>query len=257
MKIQNRQARIVEIVLRQKQASVEDLAQLMEVSRETIRRDLADLADQGKIQKVHGGAVIPRLLGEGPFQQRMGENAGAKLRIARKAAALFRSGETIFIDTGSTTLFLARELGGVSGLTVITNSAAIAKAVCASKGGNSVFLLGGEFNAGNEQTIGTMAEAQIGAFRAHHCVLTIGALDGSSGVMDFNIAEARIARAMIGQSRSLTILADSSKFDALASFEVCPLARIDRLVCEAPPTGSLGQALSAAGVEILTAPEAA
>ncbi len=255
MKIKNRQRRIIELLLREKQVRVEDLARRFAVSRETVRRDLGELANRGKVQKVHGGAVLPRVFAEGPFQQRMGENAASKMRMARRAAGLFQAGETLFIDTGSTTLYLAQALGLVSGLTIVTNSSAIAEAVSSAEAEIRVFLLGGEFSADNRQTVGGMVIEQIRTFRAHHAVLTIGALDGQSGAMNYNIEEAQVARAMIGQSRSLTVLADHSKFGALAAFEVCPLSRIDYLVCDTAPSGSLRRDLDAAGVEVVVAQE--
>ena len=253
MKIKQRQAKVVEIIRKKERASVDDLAALLGISRETIRRDLTSLADSGKIQKIHGGATLPRVFGEGSFRQRMSDNAEAKARIAAAACGLFAEGETLFVDTGSTTLYFAEKLSEVSGLTVVTNSTGIASAM-SSTPGNRTFLLGGEFSADNRQTVGTMVAAQIRSFRAHHAVLTIGALDGRTGAMDYNIEEAQVARAMIEQSESLTILSDSSKFDAVASFEVCTLAQIDRLVCDTAPPGNLGKALADAGVDIILAP---
>jgi len=84
-------------------------------------------------------------------------------------------------------------------------------------------------------------------------VLTIGALDGRTGAMDFNIDEAQVARAMIEQSQSVTILVDSSKFDQLASFEVCSLAQIDRVVCDRAPPPSLAEVMENAGINIIEA----
>ena len=261
MKIKHRQQKIVEITRKQKRVTVEELAALLNISRETIRRDLTDLAKYGKIQKIHGGATLPRVFGEGSFQQRMSDNAEAKTRIAQAAVSLFEEGETLFIDTGSTTLYLAEKLSEVSGLTIITNSAEIAKVASSDPANvkmvdntnNRVFLLGGEFSLDNRQTIGTMVTSQIRLFRAHHAVLTIGALDGRTGAMDFNIDEAQVARAMIEQSQSVTILMDSSKFDQLASFEVCSLARIDRIVCDRAPPPSLAEAMKNAGINVIQA----
>jgi len=261
MKIKFRQQKIVEITRKQKTATVEELAVLLDVSRETIRRDLTDLERSGKIQKTHGGATLPRVFGEGSFQQRMSDNAEAKMLIAQTAVSLFEEGETLFIDTGSTTLYLAEKLSEVSGLTVITNSVEIAREVSSSAasarmaGGsnNRVFLLGGEFSRDNQQTAGTMVSSQIRLFRAHHAVLTIGALDGRTGAMDFNIDEAQVARAMIEQSQSVTVLVDASKFDQLASFEVCSLAQIDRIICDRAPPPSLAEAMENAGINVIVA----
>lgn len=251
MKIHTRQSNLVEIVRKKGKASVEELAQLLGASRETIRRDLTQLAGTGDIQKVHGGATMPRVFGEGPFQQRLNENVDGKITVAQTAAKLFKSGETLFIDTGSTTLFFAEEVAKVAGLTVITNSTEIARTIAKANNGSRVFLLGGEYSVDNSQTVGTMVAAQIRSFRAHHTVLTVGALDTRTGAMDFNIEEAQVARTMIEQSEKLTVLSDCSKINTLASFEVCPLSKIDRLVCDARPADDICEALQAAGGHVI------
>ena len=253
MKIKQRQSKIVEIVREKERVTVEQLATILGISRETIRRDLTDLSNSDKIRKFHGGAALPRNFGESSFQQRMSENAEAKARVAQAAAKLFAPGETLFIDTGSTTLYFAERLSEVIGLTIVTNSTLIARAVAGSGAGNQIFLLGGEYSADNAQTVGTMVASQIRSFRAHHAVLTIGALDGRTGAMDYNIEEAQVARAMVEQSRSVTILMDGTKFNQLASFEVCSLENIDRLVCDIAPPEALGQALKEAGVAVVVA----
>ncbi len=253
MKAKERQRKILEIVRQQDRATVEELSSLLGISYETVRRDLTDLAKTGKVQKIHGGATLPRMFGEGPFQQRMAENAEAKARIAQAAAPLFAKGDTIFIDTGSTTLYFAECLSEISGLTIITNSTAIARVTSIAESKNRIFLLGGEFSSNNHQTVGTMVAAQARSFQAHHAVLTIGALDSKAGAMVFSIEEAQVAIAMIEQSQSLTIIVDSSKFDKIASFKVCSLEEIDRLVCEKKPNGDLGKALATANVRITVA----
>lgn len=233
--------------------SVEDLALALGASRETVRRDLTQLSDEGKIQKVHGGAMMPRVLGEGHFQQRMSENVDAKMQIARRAVKLFKPGETLLLDTGSTTLFLAEELAKTTDLTIVTNSTEIARTISKGNSGNRIFLLGGEFSADNSQTLGAMVTTQLRAFRAHHAVLTIGAMDARTGAMDFSFDEAQVARVMIEQSNKVTVLADASKFGALASFEVCPLRVIDQLVCDAPPPDHIHDALAASGCTTMLA----
>jgi len=247
MQPQTRQKKLVEAVRLRGKVSVEDLAALLDASRETIRRDLAHLAEAGRILKVHGGAQMPLVSGEGPFKQRLSENVGAKMEIGKRAASLFAPGATLFIDTGSTTQIFVEALANVGGLTVVTNSTEIARSMTKARNGSRVFLVGGEFSLDNSQTIGSMAIAQIRQFRAHHAVLTVGAIDGRSGAMDYNIEEALIARAMIEQSEKVTVLADGSKFQALATFEVCPLSRIDRLVSEVAPPEDIRRALEEAG----------
>ncbi len=245
-----RREHIVTLVRQRGRITVDELAEILGISHETVRRDLTRLADAGKVRKFHGGASLPLAGGEGPFSERMRRNALEKTRIARAAAALVAPGETLFVDTGSTTLYLAEELARIEGLTVITNSCEIARIVAASGRRSRSFLLGGAFSSENRQTTGAMAMEHVRLFRAHHCMLTIGALDARTGAMDYDHAEAQMARAMIEQSASLTILVDASKFGNIASFEVCPLARIDHLVCDRPPDPPLAEAIAEAGVRL-------
>ena len=116
-----------------------------------------------------------------------------------------------------------------------------------------MFLLGGEFSSNNHQTVGTMVAAQARLFQAHHAVMTIGAMDSKAGAMFFTIEEAQTAIAMIEQSQSLTVIVDKSKFNQIASFKVCSLYQIDRLVCDDLPSGDLGKALKNADVEVIQA----
>ncbi len=247
----NRQAKIANLIRQQTRVTVIELANSLSVSKETIRRDLTALARIGKAQKFHGGASLPARTTEGPFHERMGENVIAKALIAARTVKIVSSGETILIDTGSTSLYFAEKLAELSNMTVITNSTEIAQVISLSPNNSQAFLLGGKFNSGNRQTVGNLAISQLQFFRAHHAVLTIGAIDALNGVMDFSIDEAQVAQAMIEQAESLTIIADCSKFDKIASFKVCDLNRITNLVCDRCPTGNLKSALMDAKVNIL------
>jgi len=246
----DRKAEIVNIIRKQNRVAVDELAERLTISRETIRRDLSELAQAGKIQKFHGGACLPAIIGEGPFNDRMGENASAKALIATKAVSLIAPGETVLIDTGSTTLYFAEKLAQIPRLTVVTNSAEIARVISLASLQSKTFLLGGEFNADNRQTVGSMAVSQIRSFRAHHAVLTVGGIDLRTGVMDFCIEEAQVARAMIEQAESVTVLVESSKFDRIASFEVCSLDRVNTIVCDKLPSEEIQAALEQSSVTI-------
>ncbi len=246
-----RRNEIVNIIRERKRAYVDELARRLHISKETIRRDLTELERHGRVRKFHGGATLPIAPGEGPFRERMGENVLAKVAIAGKAMRLVRPGETLFIDTGSTTLYLAERLAEKDNLTIVTNSAEIARITAEGHHSNQAFLLGGEFHGDNRQTVGSITIDQISTFRAHHAILTIGALDGRTGAMDFNIHEAQIAQAMIGQAESIIILADASKFDRIASFKVCGLDQISTLVCDRRPADPLYRQLTEAGVQVI------
>jgi len=251
MSPKTRQDKILDLVRRQGRASVEELAELFSASRETIRRDLNALSDADRIQKVHGGARVASFRGEGPFRQRMDENADAKRAIAQHAAALIGEGDTLFIDTGSTTLIYAETVASVDGLTVITNSTAIARAFGRNEKAAAIYLLGGAYDPDNRETAGPMALAQIPAFHADHAVITVGGVHADAGFTDYNIAEAQIAGAMIENAESLIILADSSKFERAGPYAVCPLERADYFVTDRKPAPHLKRALSASKVQVI------
>ncbi|WP_019644244.1 DeoR/GlpR family DNA-binding transcription regulator [Novispirillum itersonii] len=254
MRPADRHDEIVRLVLKTGEISVDDLADRLGVSRETIRRDLTALDEMGKVRKFHGGARARSVAAtepptEGPFAARMAENTAAKRRIAYAAASLLSPGDALFIDTGTTTLALAEALIGLPSLVIITNSCRVAATVSANPD-HKVFLIGGAYGADAGESLGHLAVEQIGRFRARHAFLTVGAVD-PSGVMDFDVQETQIAQAMMDRVELTTILADSSKFGRRGIFEVAPWHRVDRLVTDATPPEEITAALTAEGVDLL------
>lgn len=245
-----RRARIAELVRKRGHVTVEALADAFDASHETIRRDLTALEEAGAVRKVHGGAKLPVVRDEGPFRERMGRNEAAKRVIAQKVARLVSPGETLFIDTGSTTLICAEETARVPGLTVVTNSPRIAETFATRGESTAVFLIGGRYAPDNAETVGPLAIEGVRAFRADAAIVGAGAVDGEAGVMDVDFEEAQIARAMIDHADRVIVVADATKFDRRAAFAVCPLERVDHLVADRPPTGSLAAALDAASVAV-------
>jgi len=252
MKPEQRRERIVDIVRARDRVTVDELAGQLGSSRETIRRDLGALADGGRIRKFHGGASAREPPKEGPFSDRMGEALREKRAVAAAAAALFEAGSTMFVDVGTTTLIFAEALAGRTDITVITNGLAIARIL--SNSGTKVFVIGGEMRPDTGEMVGALAVEQIGRFYAAHAVITVGGLS-ALGAMDFDLEEAQVARAMIGQAKTLTVIADGSKLQRDALFRVCALDAIDRLVVDRPPGQELARALQAADVQVIIAPD--
>jgi DeoR family glycerol-3-phosphate regulon repressor len=251
MRPRDRQLRIIDLVRTQGRVTVDELVKEFSSSAETIRRDLSLLSANGKIRKIHGGAVSPRDFGEGAFAQRMQRNAEAKRLIADKARAMVSPGDCLFIDTGSTTLVLAEALGEIDGLTVVTNSTAIARAISSANGGTQIYLLGGSYNEDNRQTCGAMALNQLNGFHGNLAIVTVGAIAADAGLMDYSFDEAAIASAMIARSDRVIALADASKFDRVAPFVVASFDQVDSLVSDSTPQGALAQRLQQAAVEVI------
>lgn len=244
----HRRDAILTLGLSGERLEVEFLAARFGASRETIRRDLAVLDRQGLLRRVHGGAIAPGdLVEEGPFGQRMRQQVAAKRAMARHVAAGLAPGDSIFVDTGTTTLFLAEEIGKRKDLIIITNSGDIAT-LCEKGKGNRVLLIGGEFRGPGRESVGPMAVAQIGQLRAARAILTVAAVT-PRGVFDIDPQEAEVARAMVAQADEVTVLADASKMGRAGVFQVCPMAKVARIVTDAMDD-ALHHAAKQAGVRV-------
>lgn len=201
MQPENRREHIIDLVRERERFTVDELADQLQTSRETIRRDLTEFANRGVIRKVHGGATTPSLVlspgrAEGSFAVRMQSKLRAKRAIGRRAAALFHARDTLFVDAGSTTLCFAEELARRPSLTVTTNSVAIVETMGRAKGGHRMFLVGGEYHDEVGETAGALAVEQVRRIHASHAVLTVGAI-GAGGIMDYDLGEAEVAREMV------------------------------------------------------------
>lgn len=231
MKPSERRSLIINRVSRDGEARVEDLASRFGVSVETIRRDLAHLAESGEVLKLHGMVRRAPLVREPAYNDRIAARSVEKAKAAAHLASLVSPGETVFIDTGSTTLACARALAGVTRLTCITNSIAIAETL--GRSGAQVFLLGGTYVAANGQSVGPIVLEQVSRFRADRAILTVAGLEARAGATDADFEEAQVARAMIDQAGMTVVVADSDKFGRRAAFAVCPLTEVDMIVSEA------------------------
>jgi DeoR family transcriptional regulator, glycerol-3-phosphate regulon repressor len=249
----HRREAILELANQRNELSVDDIARRFGVSRETVRRDLSHLQARGLLRRVHGGAMPAQTGWEANFRQRLVSNAEAKRRIAAAAAALFRENDTLMIDTGTTTSVLAAALVTAPRLTVITNSFDAASQLASSAAQHRVYVIGGEFRGESQQTLGSACLEQISRYRADHAVLSCGAIDPAGAVMDFDLEEAMVARAMINQSERLTLIVDSSKFDRVAMARVCDVEAIDRLITEAPPPPHLREIVRTNDIELILA----
>ena len=252
MKPHERQPQIEAIIRREGEVSVDMLAARFDVSSETIRRDLGALAEGGRVLKVHGGARRPRLIQEPSHEEREVTAAAAKVAIGRKLGRAVEPGETLFVDTGSTTLAAAETLAAIPGLTIITNSLRLAERMTRAGSDATIHLLGGRYGADNAQTTGASTVEQVQAFRADRAVLTVAAIDADQGAMDASLEEAQIARAMIRNARQLTVLADAGKFAQYAAYAVCPAGDIDLIISDGQLGSSQREALTNKGVEIWT-----
>ncbi|MBF0279427.1 MAG: DeoR/GlpR transcriptional regulator [SAR324 cluster bacterium] len=249
---EQRHRQILDFVETHKQVKVNDLAQSLKVSKETIRRDLTSLEDRGLLRKVHGAAVYIQTAVETVFSKRQTAQREEKQKIANCTAEIFHEGDSIMIESGTTSDVFAAELAKKSGLTIITNSLAVANRVYHGVGVNEIFFLGGKYHGETTYTYGPLVIQQISSFMVDYAVLTVGAINVKQGIMYHYHEDASIATAMMQQARMTVVLADHTKFGRNALVPISRLNEVDILVTDLIPESEMNDALQRSQVKLIT-----
>jgi len=219
-----------------------NLAEVLDVSEETIRRTAKALAKADLVRRVHGGVYLANTEAEASVFSRLGRRSGEKTRIAEAAAALVPDGSAVFLDVGSTTAFVAEALQDHKKLTVVTNSLSAAQALV-ERNGNKVFLAGGELRPTEGGAFGPDTVEFVKRFRFDIAILSTDGIDVTSGFLLASLDEAAVARAAIAQARRRIVVADHLKFGQHAPLILCAPQLLDVLVTDRPPGADFHGAL--------------
>ena len=244
-----RHSDILRLVQEEGTITIASLADRLGVSLETIRRDVKPLTGDGSVLKMHGAIGLPSYSGEAPFEKRMRENSDAKRAIARHVADSIQDGDSIMMDNGATTSFLARELLGHRRLTVITNSSDIARTL-ATVNGNRVYMAGGELRSDSGAAFGVSAIDFVSKFSVAHAIISAGAVDLIGGIMDYNLEEAEFARMVLARGARSLVITDHTKFGRQGLVQVCGFSGFGELVTDSAPPRDIANALADAGVRL-------
>ena len=227
------------------------LAIRLNVSQMTIRRDLEALERRGQLRRVHGGAVPATARGyELPFEVRQGHRAEDKRRIGQAAAELLRTGEIVLLDTGTTTLEVARAMRDRHDLTVITPSLHIAGLLSEAPGVECISL-GGRVRAAENATFGSLTLRGLAGFNADVCVIATGGISVDGGVTEYDPEAAAVTRAQMDRAQRVMVVADQHKLGQVTFAHVADVAAIDVLVTCADPDHAELVALERAGVTVV------
>ncbi|MEZ5877553.1 MAG: DeoR/GlpR family DNA-binding transcription regulator [Tepidamorphaceae bacterium] len=248
--LSKRHGDILRVLNDQGTVTITALAERLGVSTETVRRDVKPLTDLGKVVRMHGAVSLTGHSGEAPFERRMRENAPEKRLIAKYVATTIRDGDSVMMDTGTTTSFLARELLAHRRLTVVTNSSDIARTL-ATVNGNKVYMAGGELRSDSGAAFGVSAIEFINRFSVNHAVISTGAVNAQSGVMDYDLEEAEFARTVLSRGERSLVITDHTKFGRNGLVGVCGFKGFSELVTDSRPPKNITRAIEAAGT-ILT-----
>ncbi|TKC88649.1 DeoR/GlpR transcriptional regulator [Trinickia terrae] len=231
--------------------SVAELVQALNVSRETVRRDLNALAERGLIMTTHGGALAADRR-EPSLEAREAANAAAKRAIGARAAELVPDGASLIVDSGTTTHAVARALADRHQLTVYTNDWRIAQ-VLARRNGNRVTLLGGELSDDEDATFGLDTVQQLAQYHVDFSFVGAGGITADAHLTDYTRMAAEVRSRMIASASVAVIVADHSKFGRVTPVRVNGFENVRYLVTELAPDKALRKALAARGPELLIA----
>jgi DeoR/GlpR family transcriptional regulator of sugar metabolism len=230
-------------------AHVSDLAESFGVSEMTVRRDLGALARDGKLERVHGGAVDAGA--EPGFSQIEVERFDIKDRLGRAAAAMVQDGMTVMIDIGTSTLQMARHLHGRE-ITVVTTNLAVVEELLPDPDIELV-LPGGIVRRNYRSLVGVLAEDSLRQIKSDILFLGTSGVDLDIGVWDTTMVEVPIKRLMIAGAAEVVLIADAAKFSMTGMVRVCGPESISHIVTDAPLPASARSAVDAAGIEVTIA----
>jgi DeoR family glycerol-3-phosphate regulon repressor len=244
-----RQSEIVDIARSEGRVVVEELAQRFDVTLQTIRRDLTELADEGLLDRVHGGAVPRRGVTNLDYEERRHMNDAAKTAIAQACAALIPDNCSIIMNLGTTTEAVARELLHHRSITVITNNMNVANILVANPGCD-IMVAGGAFRRSDGGLVGELTTQFFEQFKVDYAVIGCSALDGDGDLLDFDLAEVRVSKTIIGQARRVFLVCDHSKLGRSAPARLASLSEISAVFTDLPFPEELARRCQEWGTEV-------
>lgn len=238
---EQRRALILDILNRKGSVSVTELHERLEVSRETVRRDITRLAGDNRLTKIHGGAISLHPV-EPALTERLSQNIEGKRAIGRLAASLIPDGVTLILDSGTTTLCMADFLMERRRLTVYTNDLQVA-AKLSGLNDNRVLILGGEIQGADGAIYGRDTTQMLENYYADFAVVGLSAFSPERGLTDYSREAAALRSQMLNHGRVNILLADHTKFEREAPVKITGYETLDNLVTDARPDPQTVKAL--------------
>jgi len=232
MMAEERRMQILQILRSEGRAKVNELVRRFNTSAVTIRSDLNELDQRGLVQRSHGGAVIQdTVFRESPVHERIKSQSKEKQRIGAMAATLVREGETIILDSGTTTLEVARHLKNIPNLQVITNGVNIASELLGSRN-TQIIMMGGTVRNDSASIVGRATEDMLEQFSADKLFLCGAGCDPDFGVSGTNLEETMANRAMLRAAREIIVVADASKFGKRSMSLIASFSEVDIVISD-------------------------
>jgi DeoR family glycerol-3-phosphate regulon repressor len=247
-----RQQKILELARQDGKVMVDDLSAHYGVTVQTIRRDLSDLAEAGQLDRVHGGAVVPSGVVNIIYEERRRLNEVGKKSIGVQCAQSIPDGASVFMNIGTSTEAVARELIDHENLLVVTNNLNIAQILTANRT-CKIILAGGELRRSDSGVVGILTVEMVKQFKFDFSILGCSAIDADGDLLDFDGQEIIVSTTAIGRSRNVLVVADHIKFQRKAPLTICSLKDVDQLFTDRPLADGLASNCAGWGTKVVTA----
>jgi len=242
MSFNQRQTELVEFVHKTGFVTIDSLVKRLNVTPQTIRRDLNKLASEGAIIRHHGGAEATSSSANAPYQSRKIMNLDAKEKIAKEVANLIPNGASLFINIGTTTESIAKALLNHTNLNIVTNNIHVAT-ILSVKEDFKVIIAAGEVRHRDGGIIGEATCDFISQFHMDFGIIGISGISSDGSLLDFDFREVKVAQAIIENSTTVILATDHSKFGRNAMVKQGSISQIDHLFTDQMPNDELNEVL--------------
>lgn len=226
-----RRQKILEYLEEKRSATISELAETLYVSEASVRRDIAGLEAEGYVNKIYGGVLLSKYRNDVvPVSLRDGEHSGVKDELARRAAQLINSGDTVMIDASSTTRRIIKYLGSVRDVKIITNNMKIFSE-CQNPH-LKLYCTGGMYSQSNHALVGPAAENYLRGVTADFLFFSSQGITEDGIISDVSEEESSLRRVMIAQAKNSFFLCDSSKIGVRKMFTLCRAEELNGVICD-------------------------
>jgi DeoR/GlpR family transcriptional regulator of sugar metabolism len=246
-----RKKAILDALKRDGQVLATELSASFGVSEDTVRRDLRELAAEGRLQRVHGGA-LPASPATASFARRQEMESDAKRQIARRAAEMIAPGQVVIIDGGTTSALLVQQLPANLAATVVTHSPSVAVAL-AEHPSVDVVLIGGKLYKHSIVTVGAAAVEAMSHINADLYFMGVTGVHAQAGLSTGDFEEAHIKRALTARAAETVVLASAAKLNAASAYRIGGIELAQTVIVEASTDSKLTGPLEKAGISVVHA----
>lgn len=250
---QERFVKIIEYLKANNSARYSDLTELLNVSENTIRKDLAELDRREIVKIVRGGAVWGKInLDKGVYETRININQKEKQELVTCLGSIIENGQAIALNGGTTSIEVAKYLkNNYSRMTVVTNNLTVADILKEKKNFN-IIIISGSYDRVENTVIGSRAEKSLELYNTDYAILAVNSISVEKGITDFREEETGIINAMIRNTQKAIVAADHSKFDRVACMNICPLSDIDCFITDSGIDSKILDSYRSKGYKIIT-----